>query len=87
MTGYVNQRITVAGEVTGWCQQKSTLSILRLWGLSLHGHRVVNFFHFVGGFSICRTMQQTCNRHCYQVLQGGTENSVTAVWLIYYLNS
>lgn len=71
MTGYVNQRIVVAGEVTGCCQQRSTLSVLRLWGLSPHGQQVVNFFPFVGGFSFCKTMQEMCIRQLSRYFREG----------------
>ena len=60
-----------------------------------HGHtheksmekKEANFFHWMGGFSICKTTQEHASGTVIYVLQGGTKDSVTAIWVIYGLNS
>ena len=60
-----------------------------------HGHtheksmkkKEANFFHLMGGFSICKTTQEHASGTVIYVLQGETKDSVIAIWLIYSLNS
>ena len=64
----------VCKSLIGWwwgkraVSQGLALSILRrqwVWGICAQGHLVVNFFHLVGSFSICKTTQEMYIRFCY----------------------
>ena len=54
--------------------QALTLSVLRLqeaWGLCAHGPQVVNLFHLLGGFDICKELGKCASHTVIQVLQRG----------------
>ena len=64
----------VCESLIGWwwgkraVSQGLALSIVRrqwVWGICAQGHLVVNFFHLVGSFSICKTTQEMYIRFCY----------------------
>ena len=57
----------VDGEVTGQChrgQHYQSSGPSRPGGYT-QIHQVVNIFHSVGGFHICKTTQEMCIRYCY----------------------
>ena len=61
--------------------QGVTLSVLRLqeaWGLCAHGHQVVNIFHLVQGFHICK--KNSGNVHQILLPMYFTEKIKQRIW-------
>ena len=61
------------------------LRLQRVWGLPVYGHHAVNFFLLVGVLVSVKELRNMPQTLIY-VLQGGTKDSVTAIWPIYCLN-
>ena len=49
-------------------------------GLCAHSHQVINIFHLVGGFHICKTTQEMCIKYCHRLTHLREELLKQRVW-------